>query len=136
MVAERHDGPMAGDEVTKVRIARNQAAFRDANEGIEAAAIGLGFEVEQIPFICECSDASCAELVRLTVDDYEEVRRNPRLFFVTPGHQQVAVGIGAAVVREERPGLVLVEKIGVAGAVAEELHGSDPATPGTARPSA
>jgi hypothetical protein len=127
---------MADDEVTKVRIARNQATFREANERIEATAVALGFLVDEVPFICECSDPSCADLVRLTVDDYEEVRRNPRLFFVAPGHQKIAVGIGAAVVTEERPDLVLVEKIGVAGAVAEDLHGSEPTAPDTALPSA
>src|SRR5205823_14851784 len=44
------------------RIARNDATFRQANEEIERAAEPLG--IEPIPFLCECADERCTEIVK------------------------------------------------------------------------
>ena len=40
-----------------------------------------------VPFICECEDERCTEIVRLTVAEYEQVRLSPIRFFVSWGHQ-------------------------------------------------
>jgi hypothetical protein len=106
------------DDLTLERIALNQARFRAANERIEASAEAMGL-LGAVPFICECADLTCDEIVRLSLQRYEEVRHNPRLFFVAPGHQALAVGSGAGVVVGEEDGYVLVETIGVAGSIAE-----------------
>jgi hypothetical protein len=50
------------------------------------------------------------------------VRANPRWFINIPGHQ--AHGLGVAQVVRERDGYVIVEKVGHAGEVAEDLEGS------------
>jgi hypothetical protein len=106
------------DLVTQERVARNDALFREANEGIQQAA--TTYEVlEQIPFICECADESCRELLVLSMDEYEEIRGNPRHFLNAPGH--VRVGQGAAEVVDDRGRYTIVEKTGYAGQLVEKL---------------
>lgn len=100
------------------RIALNQATFREANERINAAAGVYDVDIP-VPFICECADPTCAEIVRLALSEYEEVRADPRHFLNVPGHQAAAQG--AAVVVAERDGYVIAEKIGHAGEIAESL---------------
>jgi hypothetical protein len=100
------------------RIARNNATFRDANERISAAAGSYAVDMP-VPFICECSDPGCSAIVRLDLEQYEEIRADPRHFLSMPGHQ--AASQGAAVVVAERDGYTIVEKIGHAGEIAEAL---------------
>jgi hypothetical protein len=108
------------DPLSEERIARNDALFRDANEGIEAEALELGWDDEdRIPFVCECADRGCREFLRLTLPEYEEIRARPRTFLNAPGHQVAAKG--AAVVVAENDRYFVVEKIGHAGEVAERL---------------
>jgi hypothetical protein len=104
------------DRLMEERIAKNDATFRDANERIGAAAEAYGV-VTPAPFICECADPTCSKIVPLEIEQYEEIRANPRHFLNIPGHQAAAQG--AAVVVAEREGYVIVEKIGHAGDVVE-----------------
>jgi hypothetical protein len=76
----------------------------------------------QVPFLCECADERCTEIVRLSLDCYEKVRSHPRRFFNALGHQRLSVSAGAAVVVEELPGYVVVDKIDLAGEVAEQRY--------------
>jgi hypothetical protein len=108
------------DDLTLERIAHNQSTFRDANERIEAAASSIDPTIDPIPFICECGDRTCVELLTLDGKVYEEVREHARRFFCISGHQRLAVDAGAAVVIAEFPGYVICEKIGRAGQVAED----------------
>jgi hypothetical protein len=85
------------EDVTAERIAKNQATFRDANEQIEKAAEEHG--VPRPPFICECADPRCTELVELDLPTYEAIRSNPTHFFVVPGHEG-ASGRHGEVIRE------------------------------------
>jgi hypothetical protein len=112
---------MHPDDMTLKRIALTQSRFREANERIELAAHGMTLN-GLVPFICECADERCAEIVRLSLEGYEEVRHNPRLFFCAPRHQAIAVDTGAGVLVEETPGCVLVETIGVAAEVAADEY--------------
>jgi hypothetical protein len=105
------------DDLTQIRIAENQATFRRANEQIEAAATKLGID-GRVPFICECPDETCTEIVLLERSAYEEVRRHARRFFTAPGHERLSVDAGAAEVAGRQDGHVVVDKIGVAGEVA------------------
>jgi hypothetical protein len=107
------------DRVTEERIARNDALFRDANERIGAFAAEHELREHAVPFICECADMSCHEIVTLPLDEYERVRSNPRRFVNAPGHHVAAQG--AATVVERHSGYAVVEKQGHAGEVAEEL---------------
>jgi hypothetical protein len=113
----------AVDGLTEERIARNNATFRDANEHIGAAA-GV-YEIEApVPFICECADARCSDIVRLTLEQYEEIRADSRHFLIVPGHQDPAEG--AAEIVAERDGYVIVEKVGRAGDIVEALDERKP----------
>lgn len=114
-------------ETIHERMADNQSAFRSANERIEASAEGMGLVGRPVPFICECSDPTCTEIVRLMLAEYEQIRSGPRRFFCAPGHQEPAVSAGAAVVVDNKEGwggsYVVVEKVGEAGEIAEEHYG-------------
>jgi len=107
------------DEQTQIRIAENEVTFRRANEAIREAAESLELE-RKIPFICECPDTLCTETVLLTLAEYGRVRSDPRGFFVVPGHEATTVETGSGVVQETRDDHVLLEKVGLAGDVAEE----------------
>ena len=103
------------------RIVRNDAVFREANEGIrEAAEEHLADGDEQVPFLCECADPNCRELVLLTLAEYQLIRSDPRLFVNVAGHQASAHGWAEAIAG--RDGHVVVEKVGPAGDLAEELQ--------------
>jgi hypothetical protein len=93
------------DQARKERIAANEASFRALNEALETKVHArlAGEHAELRGFVCECGNPECAEVVRMTTMRYEEIRRDPRLFFVRPGHEIVDV---EDVVRRE--GLFLV----------------------------
>ncbi len=100
------------------QIARNDAIFRDANERIAEAARQYD-RTERVPFICECADPECRELLVLSLDEYEGVRAESAHFIVLPGHEQSAPQHVALV--EERPKYHIVERIGEAADVAADL---------------
>jgi glutamine synthetase len=106
------------EPTTAERIGRNDAVFREANEGIAEAAEEYRPD-GRIPFICECAEPTCTEIVRLTLEEYQQVRSDPRTFLNAIGHQVAARGWGKVVAEE--PGYVVVRKIGRAGEVAAEL---------------
>jgi len=108
------------------KVGRNDAIFRDANEGIRVAAGALGIG-DPVPFICECADPACREIVPVSLDAYREIRQDARLFLNVPGHQAASQGWGQVVETHEE--YVVVLKVGAAGEVAEQLEGEpDPAT--------
>jgi hypothetical protein len=108
------------DDTTAEKIARNNSTFRDANDGIEVSAIKHRFDRDQpVPFICECSDQRCTEIVILTLEEYRQVRGNDRWFVHALGHEESVEGVVSTV--ERHPRFVVVEKINHAGEVAESL---------------
>jgi hypothetical protein len=121
-VGYTREGKAPVDGLMEERIARNNATFRDANEHIGAAAGIYGID-SPVPFICECADAHCSQIVRLTLEEYEEVRANSRHFLHVPGHQD---GAGAVQIVARRDGYVIVEKLGRAGDIAEALDERSP----------
>src|SRR4051812_31156712 len=124
-MADEHGTDHSTAGLSAERIARNDAIFRKANEGISAAA-GQDRE-EPVPFICECADPACRDIVLMTLLEYSTIRSNPRLFLNVPGHEAAAQGWGQVV--EERDNYVVVEKVGIAGEVVEQLAGKpNPAT--------
>jgi hypothetical protein len=78
---------LTADERTerrKERLARNEALFREVNERVEEISGRAGLDT--IDFICECGDADCTTAISLTQQEYEQVRDDPVLFAVLPGH--------------------------------------------------
>jgi hypothetical protein len=59
----------------------------EANERIRAEQTTLGLDdTERLPFLCECDDVLCRALVRLTADEYGEVRAASGRYVVVEGH--------------------------------------------------
>jgi hypothetical protein len=106
---------MAGEErdLRRERMARNEALFREVNERIEELSSSDSFTT----FVCECRSEDCVEPVSISIVEYERVRGNPSHFLVLPGH----VTREAENVIENHDRYVVVEKIGAAREVAEEL---------------
>ncbi|HZT86281.1 MAG TPA: hypothetical protein VE984_12830 [Gaiellaceae bacterium] len=98
------------------RAARNEALFREVNENIARLEERHGQTVTAPVYVCECANAGCAEQLAVDPETYRRVRREPRLFFVRPGHEDPQL---ERVVEEHRDFLV-VEKTGAAGEVAEQ----------------
>ena len=102
-------------------IGQAQVASRAENEAIQASADTLAL-LGAIPFVCECPDRGCAEIVRLTFDEYDAIRQSPRRFFNVSGHETASVAAGAERVIAVAGELTVVEKIGIAGEVATDAH--------------
>jgi hypothetical protein len=58
-----------------------------------------------VPFICECDDTACTQVLLIPLERYQEVRNNPEHFIHAPGH----LGPIERVV-EEDDAFVVVEK--------------------------
>ena len=96
------------------RAARNEVLFRAANEKLGVKRQELDID-GPTPFLCECGDPTCTELVRLSLEQYEHVRTHAKWFLLRAGHD----ALNARQV-EEHDGYVIVEKSGIAGRIAEE----------------
>jgi hypothetical protein len=99
------------DSADAVRVAENEAMFRDINEDVVEAV-----DAALMTFLCECADEFCATYLDLTRADYEKVRAVAKHFVVAPEHVLPEV----EVVVEEHPRYWVIRKIGSASQVAEE----------------
>jgi hypothetical protein len=96
------------------RIAQNEQVFRQINERIEAGHWPAD-PAELVAFRCECASLGCNQLIELTLGDYEGVRADARHFVLLPGHEIPAVER----IVDRRAAYLVVEKVGLAGKVAE-----------------
>ena len=96
------------------RIAYNESWSRTRNE---QRAQAWGGPDPVAGFRCECWQSDCTERIRLSREDWDEVRAQPNRFAVAPDH--VAHGFEAVIVA--KPHYWLVEKFGQAGEIAAEL---------------
>ncbi len=106
------------DELRQVRLARNQALYREVNERVKAITRQFGGN-GPLNVMCECPAPECATHLTLSVEQYEAVRADPTQFVVLPGHVYDEV----EVVVESFPTYVVVAKVDVAGQIA---RASDP----------
>jgi len=97
---------LEAQDVSQVRLARNETLFRAVNERVELLSDRFDDGVRH-SFVCECSDLSCASQIELTHDEYEQVRKGPARFAIAPGHELGVVEV--VVARYER--YTVVEKI-------------------------
>jgi hypothetical protein len=97
--------------------AANESRFRKANETLEGKVVELSLTEERTPYLCECDDPSCTEIVRLTIPEYEAVRSKPSQFVVIPDHDA-----SPAEVVEEHEGFTLIEKTGAEAELVEEQY--------------
>ena len=95
--------------------AKNEATFRNANERLREKAGELGLGDARTPFLCECEEERCTEIVMLPRSEYEEVRAHPRRFVLAVGHRND----DDQVVRDG-PGFEVIEKQGKEGELVEQ----------------
>jgi hypothetical protein len=98
------------------RLAKNESLFREVNERIAEAAKRT-LVLPDAEFLCECGRPDCLERILVRLDEYEQTREHPERFILVTGHEQPEVDrvIGGG------DDYVVVEKIGEARAVADEL---------------
>jgi len=102
----------------EVRAARNQALFRTVNEKMRGLNEAVAALAEKFTIACECADLTCVEMIEIDPSEYEAVRGEPRQFVVRRGHIYAEI---ESIVREG-DGYLVVEKLAVAGEVAEVLQ--------------
>jgi hypothetical protein len=110
------------------RQARNEALVREVNErisSIDRAAAGSGAldGSATFGFRCECGrEGSCAEVVWMTLEEYELVREQDDRFALLPGHETAE--LERVVGGNER--YVIVDKVDAAEPfVADDPRGRD-----------
>ncbi len=102
------------------RLALNQATMRIANERLTAWPERRRVDdAAPLTFFCECADPGCREKLVLTRGEYEDIRRDSRLFPIAKGHEYPDVDR----VAEERDDYAVVEKV---EDVADVLTATDP----------
>jgi hypothetical protein len=112
---------LSDDEARARKFALNQSTFRTANERLRRAAESYRFrQTDPAPFICECADEHCREIVMLALADYEHIRAHPTWFLLVAGHEEEDAGLERIVDAEQ--GYAVVEKLGTAGEEAARLH--------------
>jgi hypothetical protein len=88
------------DRTEAEKVARTEAIFREVNERIAETAQRL--DAAETAFVCECSDPNCTHRVRLSLDEYEEVRNDAASFLILNGHADERVeAVTAANARHE-----------------------------------
>lgn len=112
---------VAADESERAReAALEQSRFRTANERLRRVFASYRFEpADRAPFICECVDGGCFEVVMLSLEEYDRVRANPTWFVTVAGHEDDEATLERVI--EAEHGYFIVEKIGIAGLEAVRL---------------
>jgi hypothetical protein len=95
--------------------AENEATFREANEQIRSAERELDPPLERVPYLCECDDVACRELIPLTASQYERIRADGATFVIVRGHPSEGD------VLEEHESHLVVRKQDAGGEVARAL---------------
>jgi hypothetical protein len=125
-LGERKREVMTGSEQRRsrdVRAAINESTFREINEQLVATVALDGDDDELHDVVCECARADCTELVTVSVAEYDAARAEGERFVVAPSVEHVIAESERVVVRNDR--YWMVEKIGVAGDVANDLDPRD-----------
>lgn len=69
------------------RIGENEALFRAVNEEVEDLQRGMAAVSDgRMHIVCECGNLDCVERITVPAAKYEEIRSDPTLFFIVPGH--------------------------------------------------
>jgi hypothetical protein len=92
-------------------MAENENVFREANETLRRAFEDADeARLRAYPFLCECGDRGCTTVVLLALEDYEQIRRHPARFLISPGHE-----FGSERLVNSGDGYEVIEKVGAAG---------------------
>ena len=88
----------ARHEERERRLVKNEQAFRAYNERRRALEAETD---EQVPFVCECGDSSCLQMVEVTPDEWEDAHHRDDQFVVVPGPEHVFPDIEQIVDRRQ-----------------------------------
>jgi hypothetical protein len=121
MIRDGVDGDAGAMAAREERVARNEAVFRHANDGIKERRDAIAPEMRLIPFLCECGNERCTEIVRLTSGQYTDVRSHPATFAVLKGHQMAGEVVTATFDTYE-----VVEKVDRAREIVEADYSEGP----------
>jgi hypothetical protein len=103
------------------RVGRNEALFRVLNEQLEGLNDTFSVQTGTFDIVCECGNGECVEQLTISTDDYAHIRRDPTLFVLVSGHQDLT----SEAVVEEQGTYVVVRKYegGPAELAAERASG-------------
>ena len=101
------------------RLAENEVRFRALNERLRDTSGTWQAGEGRLELVCECGNEDCTIAIRMTPQEYEQVRSDEVQFAIARGHERPEVEDVVA----ERGGWVVVRKRGEAAEVAAE---SDP----------
>ena len=73
------------------RVGLNEAIFRSVNERIEGLNQAFEPYTNSFEIVCECGDIECTERFAITRAAYEDLRSDPTLFAIVPGHTANAI---------------------------------------------
>ena len=73
------------------RIGESEALFRAVNEQVESLSETFSNASGEMTIVCECGDQGCVERIEISPDEYREVRADPALFIIKPGHEAADV---------------------------------------------
>jgi len=59
------------------------------NERLRELGEGFSLVSEEAEFVCECASSSCGAQIRMPLATYEEIRSDPKRFFVVKGHEEL-----------------------------------------------
>jgi hypothetical protein len=84
---------------------------RGVNERLRRIVAAHRFEATQrVPFLCECDDPTCREIVMVSLIDYDLVREHPRRFLLAAGHVDAKAAYGR--ILEAENGYAIIERVG------------------------
>ncbi len=111
---------MTDDELSQYRGTKNQDLGRKINNRIRRHA--GPWQGNKICVVCECVDCDCEELIQVTVEQYQQIRKDDSVFLVVVGHQSPSV---ERIVGGEGKWLA-IQKTGQGKRYAEELDTPSP----------
>ena len=97
------------------RLAAAQVVLRDANERVKGRAPDARPQ-DRLIFVCECSDLHCTAVLKLSLREYEQVRRHPDRFLIAVAHESAE----REVVVSENTRFAVVQKVGAGKTVSRE----------------
>lgn len=71
------------------RVGKNEVVFREINERLRELGESFSIVSDTTEFVCECANSNCTARVRMSLVAYEEIRSDPKRFFVIKGHEEL-----------------------------------------------
>lgn len=75
----------------QARATQNELVFRAVNEQILKMTDRFRAQLSDIDVVCECSDVTCVETIRVGAEEFTKFERQDGMFVVLPGHEDASV---------------------------------------------